>query len=109
MILSSASIEHGLLTLAAMLIGAPVVPVSPAYSLLPEARPRLHDIAALIQPAFVFVQADRPFEPVRGMPDLASAIWISATGGPAIVAISDWYALTASEAVWRRREAAQQH
>ena len=105
MILSSASIEHGLVTLAAMLIGAPVVPVSPAYSLLPEARPRLHDIAALIRPAFVFVQAEAPFEAVRGMPDLARASWISAAGGPASVAVTEWCALVASDAVRRRRAA----
>ena len=105
MILSAASIEHGLLTLAAMLIGAPVVPVSPAYSLLPEARPRLHDIAALIRPAFVFVQAETPFGAVRDLLDLAPATWISAAGGSASVTLADWYDLAPSDAVWRRREA----
>lgn len=99
MILSPASIEHGLLMLAAMLIGAPVVPVSPAYSLLPEARPRLHEIAALIRPAFVFVQADAPYAAVRDTPGLGGATWLT----PA--ALADWYGLEATGAVAARRAA----
>ncbi len=99
MILSPASIEHGLLMLAAMLIGAPVVPVSPAYSLLPEARPRLHEIAALIRPAFVFVQANAPYAAVRDTPGLGGAKWLT----PA--ALADWYGLEATGAVAARRAA----
>lgn len=105
MILSPASIEHGVLTLAGMLIGAPIVPVSPAYSLLPEARPRLDDIVDLIRPAFVFVQAEAPFSAVRYAPGLADAVWISAAGGPSSSAIGAWCDLPAGEAVQRRRAA----
>ncbi|QYE32968.1 AMP-binding protein (plasmid) [Polymorphobacter sp. PAMC 29334] len=99
MILSPASIEHGLLMLAAMLIGAPVVPVSPAYSLLPEARPRLHEIAELIRPAFVFGQTASPYAAVRDTPGLADAAWLN----PA--ALAEWYGLNATAAVAARRAA----
>ena len=102
-ILSPASIEHGLLMLAGMLIGAPIVPVSPAYSLIPEARPRLVDIARLIEPSFVFVQAEAPFAEALKLPELTSATLISAAGGAASTAIADWYDLTATDEVWQRR------
>jgi feruloyl-CoA synthase len=99
MILSAASIEHGLLMLAAMMIGAPVVPVSPAYSLLPEARPRLHEIADLVLPAAVFVQAEAPFAATRAALSLEAATWLT----PA--SLAEWYGLSATPEVWRRRAA----
>ena len=109
MILSPASIEHGLLMLAAMLIGAPVVPVSPAYSLLPEARVRLQEIGKLIEPAFVFVQAETQFGSALQAPELADAVVLSAAGGVASFAISKWYDLVATDEVVRRRGAPQPH
>lgn len=105
MILSPASIEHALVMLAAMLIGAPAVPVSPAYSLLAEARPRLVEIARLIKPRFVFVQTETPFSAALQMPELSGAMAISASGGTNSSALSDWYGLVASEAIWQRRAA----
>ena len=56
MILSDNSVDHGLVTLAAMQVGAPVVPVSPAYSLASTTFGRLHHIASLIEPAVVFAE-----------------------------------------------------
>jgi len=62
MILSGNSLEHALLTMAAMQVGAPVAPVSPAYSLVSRDHARLRHVAALVRPALLFVQDGPPFE-----------------------------------------------
>jgi feruloyl-CoA synthase len=54
-ILSENSIDHALVALAAMHIGVPVAPISPAYSLMSRDFAKLRAIMSLIQPGFVFV------------------------------------------------------
>lgn len=54
MILSENSIQHALLTLAAMHVGVPVAPISPAYSLLSHDHEKLRSIAQLLRPGAVF-------------------------------------------------------
>ena len=54
-ILSDNSIEHGLVALAAMHIGVPVAPVSPAYSLMSKDFGKLRTVFDLLQPGLVFV------------------------------------------------------
>ncbi len=49
-ILSGNSIEHALMTLAAMQAGAPAAPVSPAYSLMSQDHVKLRYIFDLIRP-----------------------------------------------------------
>jgi len=56
MLLSGNSIEHLLLTLAAWTVGAPVVPVSVAYSLQSTDHAKLAAMAALAAPGVVFAQ-----------------------------------------------------
>lgn len=53
-LLSDNSIDHALLTFAAMRVGVPVVPVSPAYSLLAKDRSRLRALLDLVQPGAVY-------------------------------------------------------
>ena len=53
MILSENSIEHAMLTLGAMHVGVPVVPVSPAYSLLSSDHAKLRQICKRVQPGAV--------------------------------------------------------
>ena len=55
-ILSGNSIEHALMTMAAMQAGAPAAPVSPAYSLLSQDYAKLRYIFELIRPGLVMVQ-----------------------------------------------------
>lgn len=64
MILSGNSLEHAQLTFAAMLIGVPVVPVSPSYSLLSETWEKVLHIAALTGAGAVFAQQQLPFRGV---------------------------------------------
>ena len=61
-ILSGNSIEHALLTLAAMQAGMPVVPISPAYSLMSQDHAKLKYLIALVQPAVLMVQDAAQFE-----------------------------------------------
>lgn len=63
MILSDNGVDHGLLTLAGMYIGAPVVPVSPAYSLMSQDFGRLKYIAQLVRPGLVYAVDGVRFAP----------------------------------------------
>jgi feruloyl-CoA synthase len=53
-LLSDNGIDHGLLQLAAMQVGIPAVPVSPAYSLFSTDHARLRHIVELIRPGLVY-------------------------------------------------------
>ncbi|QDU69928.1 feruloyl-CoA synthase [Engelhardtia mirabilis] len=55
-ILSDNSVDHGLLALAAMQVGVPVAPISPAYSLLTADRTRLRGMLELLEPGAVFAE-----------------------------------------------------
>jgi feruloyl-CoA synthase len=61
-ILSDNSIEHALITLAAMHAGIPVAPISPAYSLMSKEFGKLRAIFGLIEPALVFADDGARFE-----------------------------------------------
>lgn len=54
LLLSDNDIDHALLQLAAMHVGIPAVPVSPAYSLLSRDLARLRHILAFVRPGAVF-------------------------------------------------------
>jgi feruloyl-CoA synthase len=54
MLLSGNDLEHALLTLAAMHVGIPAAPVSPAYSLLDPQAARVAHAVALLKPGLVF-------------------------------------------------------
>jgi feruloyl-CoA synthase len=62
MILSSNSIEHALLTLAAMKARAPVAPMSVPYSLMSTDHGKIRHAYRLVKPKAVFVQHHAPFE-----------------------------------------------
>jgi feruloyl-CoA synthase len=61
-ILSGNSIEHALMTMAAMQARIPAAPVSPAYSLMSQDHAKLKYLFALIKPALVMVQDCPVFE-----------------------------------------------
>jgi feruloyl-CoA synthase len=54
LILSGNSIEHGLLSLAGMAVGAPTCPVSTAYSLVSQDLSKLKGVIELMTPSFVY-------------------------------------------------------
>jgi feruloyl-CoA synthase len=61
-ILSGNSIEHALMTMAAMQARHPAAPVSPAYSLMSHDHAKLKYLFDLIKPAVVMVQDGPTFE-----------------------------------------------
>jgi feruloyl-CoA synthase len=61
-ILSGNSIEHALMTMAAMQARLPAAPVSPAYSLMSHDHLKLKYLFDLIEPAVVMVQDGPTFE-----------------------------------------------
>jgi feruloyl-CoA synthase len=63
MVLSGNSLEHLLLTLAAYTAGVPVLPISPAYSLLSADHGRIRRIAAQCTPGMVFADDAEAFGP----------------------------------------------
>ncbi len=62
-ILSDNSIEHALLAQAAMYVGVPVAPISPAYSLMSRDHAKLKRIFGLVTPGLVFADDARKFAP----------------------------------------------
>ncbi len=107
-ILSGASLEHAVLTFAGMLVGVPVSPVSPNYTLLPQALPRLAEIAELLQPGLVFAQDAARYAGARSLPLLAAAPWLSAAPGtPGVVTLASVYGTAVGPAVASARRAVQ--
>ena len=60
-ILSGNAIDHALLTLAAMHIGAPAAPISVAYSLMSQDFAKLKHCLRVVTPAVIFVDNGAPF------------------------------------------------
>jgi len=60
MVLSENSVDLAAITLAGMYVGVPVVPVSPAYSLVSQSFAKLRAIAELVTPGMVYAcEGDR--------------------------------------------------
>lgn len=56
MVLSENSVDLAALTLASLYVGIPVVPVSPAYSLVSQDFAKLRAIAALVAPGMIYAR-----------------------------------------------------
>ena len=80
-ILSGNSLEHGLVALAAMTIGVPIAPVSPAYSQVSKDHAKLKYIFDLVTPGMVFVAEGAPF---------ASALSAIMKPGMTLVSVRDF-------------------
>ncbi len=61
MVLSGNSIDHALLALAAMHVGVPVAPISPAYSLMSSDHAKLRTLANIIRPGALYVSDRKIF------------------------------------------------
>ena len=71
LIVSGNSINHGILTLAAHMVGIPTVPVAEQYSLIPGAEKQLSYIANLTRPAMVFAEDGDVFARALAVPELS--------------------------------------
>ena len=102
MVLSDNSIANGLLQLAAMYVGIPVAPVSPAYSLMSEDFGKLKYVFDLVSPALIFVSDDR-FNGALNALDLGNTKVISlAANARADLMFADIAATEATDEVDRR-------
>src|SRR4030088_1861591 len=79
-ILSGNSIEHALMTMAAMQARFPAAPVSPAYSLMSHDHVKLKYLFDLIKPAVVMVQDGPTFEKALKALDLDGVTVVHAAG-----------------------------
>ena len=70
-VLSGNSLEHALMTLAAMQARMPVAPISAAYSLLSQDHAKLKYLFGLVQPALVMVQDGVQFQKALNALDLS--------------------------------------
>lgn len=71
LIVSGNSIDHGVLTLAAHMVGIPTVPVAEQYSLIPGADKQLSYIARLTKPTLVFAEDGEVFSRALQLPELS--------------------------------------
>lgn len=75
-LLSDNAIDHALLQLAAMHVGIPAVPISPAHSLLSSDHARLRHALALTRPGLVYAADGAAFAPaLAALADLADLRW----------------------------------
>jgi feruloyl-CoA synthase len=96
MILSANSLEHALLTMAAMQVGAPAAPVSPAYSLVSRDHAKLRHVFELVRPGLVFVQDGPPFDRALAALDLSGVTVVHVERAPSGVASLAWDTLAAT-------------
>jgi feruloyl-CoA synthase len=82
MILSDNGIENGLLQLAAMQVGVPVAPTSPAYSLMSRDFGKLKHVFDLIRPKLVFAADGRTFAKALAALDLSDVEVVVARNPP---------------------------
>src|SRR3954449_3260173 len=80
MILSGNSIDQALLTLGGFLAGVPIVPVSPAYSLMSQDYGKVKHIAQLIRPRLVYAADGGPFAGVLSAVDFGGAELVLSSG-----------------------------
>ncbi|WP_428267038.1 feruloyl-CoA synthase [Haliangium sp.] len=84
MLLSGNGIDHALLALAAMDVGVPAAPISPAYSLLSQDHAKLRYIFELLTPGLIYAADGAAFTPALA----ALATTAPADQPPPIIAVS---------------------
>ena len=95
MFLSDNSIAQALLTLAGLHVGVPVVPVSPAYSLLSQDFAKLRYILGLTTPGLVFAEQGGPFERALQEVDFGAAeIVVAGDAPPGATRLDDMLAIS---------------
>lgn len=72
LILSGNSVDHGLLVLAAQMIGVPVVPVAEQYALVAAAHGQLRHVIATTHPAIAYAEDGKRFAAALSLPEIAS-------------------------------------
>jgi feruloyl-CoA synthase len=84
-VLSDNSIDHALVAFAAMHVGIPVAPISPAYSLMSKDFGKLGYALELIGPGLIFVADATPFASALKAVDLRGAELVTSASAPEAV------------------------
>lgn len=71
LIVSGNSVNHGILTLAAHMVGIPTIPVAEQYSVIPGAERQLSYIAQLTTPAMIYAEDGDVFARALALPELS--------------------------------------
>ena len=104
--LSDNSVDQGLLMLAAMHVGVPFVPVSPAYSLMVKTFEKLAGITDLVAPGLVFAQDGEAYGRALASVDFKGAEIVSsvnsAPGAGTLSALSGTRPTAAVDAAFQR-------
>lgn len=108
MVLSGNSLEFARIMLAATLVGVPVVPVSPAYSLVSKTFEKLRYIHGLIRPGLIYVDDTRAFAGALNALDLEGTEVVAADNEGAPVNASSFASLLTVPVDARVQEAATQ-
>lgn len=96
-ILSGNSVEHGLLTYAAMSVGVPVAPISVAYSLLSEDHEKLRRIVDLVRPGLVFADDGEQYRGALADLDLEGIEVVTSRAAPPGLDATDFAQLSATD------------
>lgn len=102
MILSENDLEHALLALAALHVGIPYAPISPAYSIISQDHERLRFISRLLTPGLVFAShGERYAKAIRAAisPDTELVVTQAPPAGRACTAFEDLAATAAGAQV----------
>ncbi|MFQ5533571.1 MAG: feruloyl-CoA synthase [Sphingomonadales bacterium] len=89
MILSGNSIDHALMALGGLLAGAPVAPISPAYSLMSKDFGKLRHIFELVRPVMIFATPAAAFANALTALNLSAVELVTSGAGEAATPIED--------------------
>ncbi len=101
-ILSDNSIDFGLLQLGAMHVGVPVMPVSPAYSLMSRDFEKLRGVIAHHDPSAIFVDTPGPFAAALAALDLDGRTILTSDGADGTESLAAWAATAPGPALEAR-------
>ena len=93
-ILSDNGVDNALLLFAAMHVGIPVVPISPAYSLMSKDFGKLRFIIKLVKPGLVFVQDGTKFGHALSSVEFGDAEIVVSTNPPDGIEVTSFDTLT---------------
>ena len=101
-ILSDNSIDFGLLQLGAMHVSVPVMPVSPAYSLMSRDFEKLRGVIAHHDPSAIFVDTPGPFAAALAALDLDGRTLLTSDGADGTESLAEWAATAPGPALEAR-------
>ena len=101
-ILSDNSIDFGLLQLGCMHVSVPVMPVSPAYSLMSRDFAKLKGVIAHHDPSAVFVDKPGPFAAALEALDLDGRTLLTSDGADGSESLAEWAETPATDALEAR-------